>query len=151
MATMEDLQIVGHVLHFVSEQHSGAIELMIVYNGQEPNSVQEADAIAGLLKNGLTVDDLVLHPVEVDEAKLPQSTGYGAIMTAEGVQPKLVRASMAQQHVPCVTLHPQQVQDGACLVAIRSLPSVSITLNGTAASEAGVRFATAFRMMVREL
>ena len=40
--------------------------------------------------------------------------------------------------------------DGGCLVGIRSLPSVSIRLNGDEAGAVGVRFATAFRMMVQE-
>ena len=63
----------------------------------------------------------------------------------------MLAANLKKRQVPCLTRHSEQVEHGSCIVAICSEPSVSIVVNMQNAVLAGVRFATAFRMMVQEV
>ena len=148
--TPQDLQIAGRVLHFVAEPPTGSVVLAIVYTRDVPNSRREATDAAALLAGGLPASDLVLHAVLAEQHDLAGLDPVAALVTADGVSAEPVREAMRRRHVPCLTVHLSQVKDGGCLVGIRSLPSVSIQLNGDAAGAVGVRFATAFRMMVQE-
>ncbi len=148
--TSQDLQIAGRLLHFIEQPPTGAVTLAIVYARDVPGSESEARDVASLLADGVAVGDLVLHAVLVEQHDLPLLGGYAALITTQGVSANVVRDAMQRRRVPCLTIHLSQVRDGGCLVGIRSLPTVSIHLNSSAADAVGIRFATAFRMMVQE-
>jgi hypothetical protein len=101
--------------------------------------------------DGLAVGALLLRPLLVQQAELASATGYGAVFAASGVSQVLLQAALELHKVPCLTRDLEQVEHGSCIVAIRSSPNVSIMLNAANAERDGVHFATAFRMMVREL
>ena len=151
MPTLQDLQVAGHVLHFQQVPPSGGIIIAIVYNTAVLGSHDEAAVLATLLDNGLGVGDLVLQPHLVEQAHLVEAAGYGAIFTTAGVDQNLLGAALRQRRIPCLTRHLEQVEHGSCIVAICSEPTVSIVVNEMNAAVAGLRFATAFRMMVREI
>ena len=151
LPTLQDLVVAGHVLHFQQPPVSGGIILAIVYNSAMAGSHDEAATLAALLGRGLDVGDLTLHPRLVEQSHLGDSTDYGAVFTALGVDQTLLGGILRQHQLPCLTLHLEQVEYGSCIVAIRSRPSVSIAVNEANAIRAGVQFATAFRMMVREI
>lgn len=149
--TLQDLQIATHVLHFLDAPVSGELILAIAFDASDAASRAEATALASLAGEGLTAGDLTLRPCLVEEGQLATVTGYGAVFATAGVNQKLLGASLKQRHVPCLTRHLEQVQHGACIVAIGTEPTVSIVLNAANAASDGVRFATAFRMMVPEI
>ena len=149
--TAQDLQLAGRVLHFIDLPPSGAGNLAIVFAQDVPGSEDEAHEAAASLPDGLQVGSLTLRPVVVEQNRLADLRDYAAIVTADGVHAPAVRDAMGRHHVPCLTTHLPQVQDGGCLVGLRSRPAVAIQLNGQASAAAGIRFATAFRMMVQEL
>jgi hypothetical protein len=147
----QDIQIAGRVLNFQETPRSGAITIAIVYNPADPRSRDEAAALAALLGNGLFVGALFLHPLLVEQTRLAEAPAYGAIFATIGVDESLLGAALKQRQVLCLTRHLEQVEHAACTVAIGSQPSVSIVVSQANAAIAGVRFATAFRMMVREI
>lgn len=151
MPDLQDMQIIGRVLSFQQKQPSGTIALAVIYDGADAASHDEANAIAVLLGNGLAVSELTLRPVLVEQARLGDIRGYGALITAAGVDQRVLAASLKGQGIPCLTMHLDQVEHGACIVAIRSTPNVSIVVSKMNASLAGTQFATAFLMMVREI
>ena len=148
--TLQDLKLAGRVLHFIDMPLVGSVTLAVVYAQDVPGSEDEARAVAAWLSGGLRVGNLILQPALVEQSTLSDLQDYVAIVTAAGVYVPVVRDAMRQHHVPCMTTHLSQVQDGGCLVGIRSRPAVSIQLNSAASASVGIRFATAFRMMVRE-
>ena len=149
--TPKDLQLAGWVLHFTDMPLSGTVNLAIVYAQDVPGSEDEARDAASSLSRGLQVGNLLLMPLPVEQSSLVDLQDYVAIITAGGVYLPVIRDAMRQHHVPCLTTHLSQVQDGGCLVGLRSLPAASIQLNSSASASAGIRFATAFRMMVQEV
>jgi hypothetical protein len=149
--SLQEVEVAGRVLHFQADQPSGPVKLAVVYNPADPDSRTEAAALMGLLAGGLAVGDLVLQPVQVAQSHLGAGGGFGAVFETIGVDDSLLGRALRQWQIPCITRHLQQVDHGACTVAIRSAPGVSIILSAANASADGVRFATAFRMMVDEL
>ncbi len=151
MPKLRDLQIAGHVLTFQANYPSGDLTLAIVFNAHDRQSREEAAAIAGIIGDGLTIGGLVLKSVTVDQARLAETKSYGAIVDTSNVDDTILKTAVLQHGIPCLTRHLEQVASGACIVAIRSEPNVSIVVNRANAEAAGVHFATAFRMMVREI
>lgn len=149
--TLQDMRVAGHVLGFEDAPITGEIIIAIVYNAANVESHAEATMLASLLGNGLQVGRLTLRPRLIEQGHLAENGGYNAIFATIGVDEGLLRASLKLRQVPCLTRHLEQVEHGVCIVAIRSEPSVSIVVNAANAAVAGVRFATAFRMMVREI
>lgn len=149
--TLQDLQIAARVLHFLDVPVSGDLFLAIAFNPSDAASRAEAVALVSLAGNGLSVGNLTLRPYLVAQDKLAVVAGYGAVFATTGVDQRLLGASLKQRHVPCLTRHPEQVQHGACIVAIGTEPTVSIVLNAANAAADDVHFATAFRMMVVEI
>ena len=141
----------GHVLHFQERPPAGAITIAIVYNTTDPRSQTESKALMALLGSGLAVGDLILQPRLVEQAQLATTSGYDAVFATIGVDDAVLAVSLKHHQLPCMTRHLEQVEHGACIVAISSEPRVSIVVNEANAASAGVRFPTAFRMMVREI
>jgi hypothetical protein len=148
---LQDMLVAGHVLGFREASIAGEVVIAFVYNSAEARSHDEAVALASLLGNGLPVGGLILRPRLVEQTQLAGTTGYSAIFATTGVDEALLRASVKQHQVPCLTRHLEQVEHGICTVAITSGPNVRIVVNQANAAIAGVRFATAFRMMVQEI
>lgn len=151
MPSLQDVQIAGRVLHFQEGRVSGKINLAIVYNMNDASSQTEAATLAGLLGRGLLVGDLVLRPHLVDQASLADGRSFDAVFVAAAVDGSLVLASIHKHRIPCLTRHLVYIEASVCTVAIISAPIVTIVVSAKNAATVGIRFATAFRMMVREL
>ncbi len=149
--TAQEMRMAGQVLGFLDAPPSGVVTLAVVFDPANPRSRGEAAAIGSLLGDRMAVGALTLRPRLVDQARLADTTGYGAIFVTDGIDPQMLKTALALRHVPCLTRHLDQIEQGSCMVALRASPSVDIVVNELNASSAGVRFATAFRMMVREI
>ncbi|KMO18409.1 hypothetical protein [Methylobacterium platani] len=147
----QDLQILGRILSFREAQGSGAAPIAIVYNPTDAQSLGEAQAFAELMGSGVAVGNLILRPLLIEQGRLGGASGYAAILTAAAVDTGIVRAAVRQHQIPCITRQIEQVAHGACTVGFRSNPSISIAYSSANAAAAGIRFATAFIMMVREV
>lgn len=150
-ATLQDMRVAGRVLTFQDSRPSGSLTIAIPYAANDPASRTEADVIASVLGNGLSVGSLVLRPLVIPQDRLDTAGRYDAVFATAGLDNSVLRAALIEHRVPCLTLHQAQVAQGPCVIAIRSAPNVSITLSNANAALTGVRFATAFRMMVTEL
>ncbi len=149
--TAQEMRMAGQVLGFLDTPPSGVVTLAVVFDPANPHSRAEAAAIGSLLGDQMVVGALTLRPQLVEQAHLAATTGYGAIFVTDGIDPQVLKAALALRHVPCLTRHLDQIEQGSCMVALRASPSVDIVVNELNAASVGVRFATAFRMMVREL
>lgn len=149
--TLQDLQIAGRVLTFQDQPTPSTITIALAYNPADPVSRAEAMTLSTLLGTGLTTGALVLRPLLIEQYRLDEAGRYDAIFATTGIDEQNLRSVIDRRRVPCLTRHLEQVSRGACIVGISSSPRVSIVISGATAASAGIRFATAFRMMVREL
>ena len=151
LPTPQDLQIAARILGFQQTPATGVFDLAVVYDGFDPRSLEEARDVAGLVGSGLAVGDVVLRAVLVEQARLATAIGYGAIFAAAGTDAGLLNSALRLHKVPCFSIHLDEVAHGACAIAICAEPTVSIIVSRANAAAADIHFATAFRMMVREI
>jgi len=91
----------------------------------------------------------VLTPRVVESTALAGSR-FALVITAQGAASAVVIEAARAQHALCVTADLAAVRTGTCSMAIHSDPRVEIFINHEAVSQAGLSFATAFRIMVHE-
>jgi hypothetical protein len=146
----QDIRVLGNALAFMQPRPARDGSVAVVYAGRNSPSHQDAEAILAMIGKGLTVGSVVLTPRLIDTADL-QTSEFSLVIVAAGANGEAVMHSAQAHHSLCVTADQAAVQQGLCTMAIRSTGRVEILLNHQAAQASGVGFATAFRMMVREL
>ncbi len=149
--TMQDMQVVGRAISFVEGPKRQPVALVVVFDRAAPASVREMEAVLEVLRQGAEVGGRSFRAVAVEQTQLGATRPGDAVFSTTGVDQRLLLTFVRQSGMPCFTLDTEQVREGACTVAIRSRPSVNISFSSRNASAAGVSFATAFIMMVREL
>lgn len=150
--TQADIQVIGRVLGFQERAQTTSALLAIVFDATNSASKIEAERFRSLLESGVDVGGVAVHAELVEQNALARSSSnLIALITTTGVNDALVATALRRLHVPCLTRHLEQVERGACTIAISLSPSVEIVLNDANARSDGVRFATAFCMMVHEV
>jgi hypothetical protein len=150
--TPNDLQIAGRALGFLEKPLSGDVKAGIVYAPDDPRSVAEADALKGLLGEGLRVGNVRLVPVLVPVAELSRADVALFFLTAgmTGADTKSVAAAAVAKHTPCITTDLAQVRAGVCAMGVRAQPKIEIFVNRAAAATTNLAFSAVFRMMITE-
>lgn len=149
--TQNDMQVVGRALSFVEAAKRKNATLIVVFDPSDPASVRQMETTLQSVGPSLKVGDRTLSAIAVDERALSSSRHGDAVFATTGVDQSALAKFLQQGGKPCFTTEIAQARAGACTVAVRSRPTVNIYLNSRNASAAGVKFATAFIMMVREL
>jgi ABC-type uncharacterized transport system substrate-binding protein len=150
--SLTDLQVAARALTFMENPPSGRVRVGIVYSPRSPRSQAQAEALRVQLGQGMIVGNIDLRPVlvAIDRAATAEVDLFLLTEHMPPTEGGLAAVSRTRQ-IPCVTTDVEQVEKGACVVAVRSQPKVQIIVNRNAANDSGVRFATAFRVMVTEL
>jgi hypothetical protein len=146
----QDLRVIGRALAFLRPQPTSDTVLGVAYATEDPASRADAEAIAALIGEGLKVGNAVLQPKLVDTGTLARG-GFRVVIAAAGANGPQLSAATRTMRALCATADLAAVQAGYCTMAITSEPRVEIVVNHTAAAAAGVEFAVAFRMTIREI
>ncbi len=149
--TPQDVQIIGRAMSFTQGAKRQPATLAVVFDGADPVSVLQKNATLAAVGKGLSIGERTLVAVAVEQSQLGSASGYDGVFTTAGVDQTRLRRFLSRSGVPCFTLDTAQVSEGACAVAVRSRPKVTISFSSSNAAAADVKFATAFIMMVREL
>lgn len=147
--SQKDLQITARALSFMEKPPIGETRLGIVYDPNDPRSAAQAQAVKKMLASGMKVGNLVLKPVMVELGQAARANVDLFFLTehlGEG-SADIADISEAEQ-IPCITVDIAQVRQGACVMGVRSRPKIEILVNRQAAANSGMKFATAFRMMI---
>ena len=149
--TPTDLQVAARALSFMERPLAGSIRVGILYSPDNPRSVREAEALRDLLGTGLKAGKLELKPflVKVRDAATAKVDLFFLAGFVGAAEANAARISVLK--VPCVTADIAQVEGGACLMGVRSIPKVQIMINRAAAKDSGIAFATVFRVMITEI
>lgn len=147
-----DLQLAARTLSFMENPLSGRVRVGIVYSPTSSRSEAQAQDLAVRLASGLRVGEMELLPVLVP-IESADSADVDFFLMTEFLPPTTSNLSSvsASRQIACVTTDVRQVEAGQCTVAIRSQPRIEIIVNREVADNSGVRFATAFRVMVTEI
>jgi hypothetical protein len=146
----KDLQVLGRAIAFMQPSPAPDTTIAIAYAAGNAASRQDADAIASLIGGGLQAGRIVLHP-KVIEINSLTAGGFQVVIAAAGASGTQLSAATRAARALCVTTDIEAVRAGFCAMAITSEPRVEIIVNHAVSAAAGIDFAAAFRMMIREL
>ncbi len=147
--TATDLQIAARALSFMDKPLTGRVRVGILYAPDSPRSVAQAESLRSMLGEGMRAGALELTPqlVKIGDAAHVNVDFY--FLTEYVALAEARTAATAGR--PCVTTDFAQVQQGTCLMGVRSSPKVEIVVNRAAAKQSGVTFSTVFRVMIKEI
>lgn len=149
--TKKDLQILGRALGFIENGPSGDIQIGIVQNVNNPDSVVEANNMITLINGGIHSGKLNIHAQKV--APNLASTGkFPVLYFTEGTEAQQLEIfdDVTAKGVITVSTHESCLGTESCVMVIQSTPTVNIKVSKAAAHSTGVSFGSAFRMMVSE-
>jgi len=147
-----DLVVAARALGFLENPPTGDVTVGIVYAPSVAASRQNADALRGLLGTGLRVGNITLKPVLVGAAELG-TVNVDMLFLVSGLdeQTGVAAANLsATKKIPCITTTTAYLEQGRCVMAVRSRPKVEILVNQAAAARSNTKFAAVFRMMIKE-
>jgi hypothetical protein len=151
----KDLQVLARAIAFMQSSPGQPppgpdATIAIAFVAGNAASRQDADAIAALIGAGLQAGGAVLRPQVIDINTLG-SAAFRVVIAAAGANGPQLNALARSAHALCVTTDIEAVRAGWCAMAITSEPRVEITVNHAVSAAAGIEFAPAFRMMIREM
>ncbi len=146
----KDLQVLGRAIAFMQPSPAPDAIIAIAYVAGNAESKRDADAIAALIGGGLPTGHGTLRPRVVDIGGL-SGGGFAVVIAALGANGPQLSAAAKASRALCVTTETDAVRDGVCAMAITTEPRVEIVVNHAAVVAAGIDFAAAFRMMIREM
>jgi hypothetical protein len=150
-AVQSDLVVAARALGFLENPPTGDVTVGIVY-APVAASRQDADALRVLLGAGLRVGNITLKPVLVGAGELG-TADIDLLFLVSGLdeQTGIAAANLsATKKIPCITITTAYLEQGRCVMAVRSRPKVEILVNQAAAARSNTKFAAVFRMMIKE-
>mgnify|MGYP003116887112 CR=1 FL=1 len=145
----KDMQLIGRALSFVEGGATGDVIVAIVYSDDVPGSKDAADDVATVLGSGLKAGKVTLVGKVISVSDVSSVPSGQAIFVPEGMQSQYSKISSATAIT--VSTDKACVDAGACVVSVASAPKVEIYVNRSAAGARSINFASAFRMMIKEI
>jgi hypothetical protein len=149
----KDAQVIGRVLGFLENPPTGTVELGIVFDPARSESVAEAEKLRIILGDGLTSGKARIKPRLVAIADIIGTHSVVAFFVTRGLGDGVdaVADAARQRHVPTITNDPACTYSGRCVISATTEPTVEIVVNKAAAEATGTKFATFFRMLIKEI
>lgn len=149
--TATDMQVAARALSFMEKPLPGDVRMGIVYSSMSPRSSRQARELRELIDGGLRVSGLEFTPELVEVGSLASARVDLYFLTEHIGAADIARFTASAASIPCVTTDIERVRQGACSMGVQSRPGIEVFVNRDAAKACGVRFATAFRVMINEL
>lgn len=150
----KDVQVAAKTFGFLTPPLADTVKVAIVFDAANADSRKDADALKGILGNGLQIGAATLVPVMVPLAQLDGGLDDArAVFVTAGQSPQHDRifAATKAKKLLSISTDISCVQSARCVMGVKSEPKVEILVNKAAAEASSVSFAPAFRMMISEL
>lgn len=146
-----NVPVAARIISFVQPTPVGLIPIGIVY--QPGNAVSEAEAndMERTLAGGFTLGRATLRTRRVAVSNLGQLAGTKAAFVTTGLrahQDEVATVASAQS-ILTITADAGCVVAGKCIVGISGASKTQIIVNKAAAHRSGIRFGSAFLMLVK--
>lgn len=147
----QDMLTVARALGFLERPPVGAVTLGIAHADAIPDSGAEAERLARRLDGQLAAGAVLLRPSPV-AVELLDAAPPPVLLLPDGMLPMApgVATRLEGRAVLTVSWLAEPVLAGHVVMAVSSRPRVEILVSREAARRAGIRFASAFRMMIQE-
>ncbi len=147
--TAKDALIIAKALGFLEPAPAGGT--VAVLYGPDAASKGDAEGIAALFAGGLASGGGTITAKPVDAATLGDGAGFIAVIVASGAPAEAAMKAARSHKILSITASVADVQSAHCVMAVQTDPEVDLTVNRSAAQEAGLRFAAALAMLIHEI
>lgn len=149
--TRHDLDTCLRMLGFLQPVPNGVLDAAIVFPRGSAAGAQQARDIAALFGDGLPAGAATIRPRIVEAEALARENVALVILTpAAASASALVAQSVSGRAILTVAFDRAPVEADDVVMAVSAEPRVDILVSRIAAQKAGVSFAAAFRMLIRE-
>ncbi|RZL29039.1 MAG: YfiR family protein [Sphingomonas sp.] len=148
-----NVPVAARVISFVQPSPVGLVPIGIVYQPGNAASEAEASDMERMLSGGFTLGRATLRTRRVAVTNLNQLTGTKAAFVTTGLRAHQdeVAAAASAQSILTITADAGCVVAGRCIVGISGASKTQIIVNKAAARRSGIRFGSAFLMLVKEI
>lgn len=149
-ASIRDMTVIARAMAFLETPPSGLAVVGIAFPRASEEGRQEANRLAAAFGEGLRSGRAILigRPVAIED--LSGQRFVAVLLTTAALPHAREAAAVAGHGVLTVATERAPVDAGIIMLAVRAEPQVEIIANRAAAAAAGIRFATAFRMLIQE-
>ena len=145
------LKIIAQAVGFVKDRDYKDVDMLVVFSPQDQQSVEDAERLLGTVGTGFSFGKVRINArkATVDEAlhALPDLYLFQGGVADLG---RLYTHAAQNKILTFSTYDDTCMQNDQCVLFIKTSPRVDIFLNRKAASDSGVKFDAAFRLMVKE-
>lgn len=144
--------LTARALGFIRDRHLDNVRVALVRDPDSPQSTEEAAQIRAAFGNGIAIANMHLVLIDLPISKIEDASGVDVFWITKGLKDdyKRVVSVAKREHALSVSSDLSCAKEGICVLGVQAEPSVKIILSASAASEAGISFQPAFRMMVTE-
>ncbi len=148
---IEELQTVARALGFLDRPPVGTVALGVAYDGASAEERAEAEALVRRVGDRLAAGAVVLRPGAVAIEQLDRAPPP-VLLIPEGTARLApdIATRLEGRGVLTVSRLAEPVLAGHIVMAVAARPRVEILVSREAARRAGIRFVSAFRMLIQE-
>lgn len=148
-----NVPVAARIITFVQPAPVGVVPVAIVYEPGNPASEAEAADMERALSSGITIGRATLRTRRVSVSNLGQLSAVKAAFVTTGLRAYQdeVAAAASAQSVLTITADSACVIGGRCIVGISTANRTQIIVNKAAARRSGIRFGSAFLMLIKEV
>ena len=146
------MALTARALGFIRDRHLSDVRIALVRDPNNSQSSEDAAEIRATLGNGLAIANMHLRLIDAPIDRLQSLNDVDVFWVTKGLKEEFgrVAAIANREHAVSVSRDLDCAELNLCVLGVQAEPSVKIILSASAASNAGVAFEPAFRMMVTE-
>lgn len=147
-----NVPVASRVIGFIQPPPSGVVNAAVIFQPGNAASEAEAAAIEQQIGGGVAAGRGTLHVSRVSATALGALAGVRVAFVTTGVRDQQqVAQAAAHGSILTITSDLACAQASRCVVAITGGAQPQITVSRAAAQAAGIRFGSAFLMLVKEI
>lgn len=143
----KDIETISKAVSFMNGGPSGDVEMAVVFDPSNPDSVAHADEIAGLSSGGVG-SKVKLNGAKVSAASVGGTSAPVIFLTRGSSAAYSSALSKAKANGGLTVSTDSACLGSGCVMVVQTQPSVDISVSTDLAASSGVEFASAFSMMI---
>jgi len=146
----KDIATISKAIGFMQNGPKGLLDMAILYDPNSNESLEQAKHIEAIVAEPIGKGKVRLLGKKLAVRYLENNKKHKVIFVTKGVVRKYKRLLEKAQNNGIITVSTDEycLTSGGCLLSVKTTPSVEISMNTKVAKRTGVRFASAFRMMI---
>ncbi len=147
--TKKDFDLLAKAVSFIKGGPKGDITMAVVFDPANGKSVSHADSVMRIAGKGIKGGGLTIKPKKVLAGSVGKSSAKVFFIT-KGLKSHYTKVLNKAAAVGGLTVSTDTtcMDAGACVLIVKTKPSVDIIVSTAASSKTGTEFASAFSMMI---